>query len=231
MNDAPALTVLPEAGPDDGPAPGPGVLEILRRQWRGENQLDKWGADDELIDLLLPLFTMRLRIEVEGAHRLPADGPCVLVANRVLGLQEPVVVLETVRRATGRRARFLGIPDRPFIGPALRRLGGAVDRPEELAGLLRAGNVVMELLSRREKGRAGAIEPEALQPALDLGVPVVPIALVGSPLPGRWTVHVGDPVKRPPGKGPFSLYELATSAQDAVQALLDEANPPVWLLG
>ena len=35
----------------------------------------------------------------------------MLVANRRFGLSEPFVLARGVRRATGRRVRFLGIPD------------------------------------------------------------------------------------------------------------------------
>ena len=77
---------------------------------------------------------------------------------------------------------------------------------------------------------AGALAPEALAPALDLGVPVVPVALVGRELLGRWRVLVGEPLPPPAGPGPLALAELAEAAHDSVQGLLDEAFPPRWLL-
>ena len=146
------------------------------------------------------------------------------------------------RRAAGRPApRPPGHrPARPLprhlAGPLdtlWRRAGGATDRPEELAGLLRAGEVVLVPLSpeRRSRRRAGAVAPERLAPALALDAPVIPLALVGNELTGRWTAFVGDAVPRPPGSSPLSQFDLAASAQAAVQALLDDAFPPRWIWG
>ncbi len=198
-----------------------GVTEMIARRMDGDNVVDAWGADDDIIDLIIPMTTLRLAVRVERPGALPLYGPCVIVANRRFGISEPFVVLRAVRQATGRRARFLGIPDLPVVATVMRRLGGAVDRPDELAGLLRAGNVVMEYLEPRfERGQAGMLLPEKLQAALDLDVPVVPMALIGGEITGRWTVRIGDPVVRPAGRTPFSLSLLADAAQSGVQALL-----------
>jgi hypothetical protein len=102
-----------------------------------------------------------------------------------------------------------------------------------MAGLLRAGQVVILFLGneRRHRHRAGALGPERLRPALDLDAPVIPMALAGNEITARWRVHIGDEVIRPPGYSPLSLFDLAAGAQAAVQALLDDAFPPTWLLG
>jgi hypothetical protein len=144
-----------------------GVVGALGRRLRGEFEVDQWGADPELVDLLSPLTGLLLRVHVEGARHVPPDGPAVLVANRRLGLVEPFVLGRGVRQAAGRRVRFLGIPDVAPIGPVLRRLGGAVNRPAELAALLRAGHVAALALGPgyRKPLRAGALAPEALAPA------------------------------------------------------------------
>ena len=208
-------------------------LEVLRHRWSGDYPVDEWGYDRELVDLFDPIMALRWRVEVTGDEHLPADGPVVLVANRRAGIDEPLVLARGIRRATGRRVRFLGIPDVAPFGPALRRIGGAVARPAELAALLRAGQVVVLPLSRRWRQRrvAGGIDPATLAPALDLDVPIVPVGLAGSELFGRWRVLVGPPVPKPDGKGPLALAEVSEAARDGVQALLDEAHPPRWLLG
>ena len=205
-------------------------MSLLARRLRGEYEVDEWGADPELVDLISPVVSPFLRINVECAGRVPVDGPAVLVANRRVGMLEPFVLVRGVRLATGRRTRFLGIPDIAPLGPALRRFGGAVNRPDELAGLLRAGHLVAFPLGPglRKPLRAGALAPEALAPALELDVPVLPVAVVGGEITGRWDVLVGEPVARPRSRGPLALAELADAARGGVQALLDEAFPPRW---
>jgi hypothetical protein len=156
----------------------------------------------------------------------------VLVSNRRVGISEPLVLARGIRRTTNRRVRFLGIPDVPLAGPALRRIGGAVDRPAELRTLLRAGHPVAVPLTRRLYPRrlGGALDPEALVPALELGVPVLPVAVIGRELLRNWKVFVGEPVSHPDIPGPLGLAEMAERVEAGVQSLLDEAFPPRWLL-
>lgn len=215
------------------PAVARSPLAVLKGRVTGDYELDEWGYDRDLVDLLDPVMALRWRVELSGAEHIPVSGPAVLVANRRIGDQEPLVLARGVRRATGRRVRFLGIPDIAPLGPALRRVGGAVGRPEELASLLRAGHVCTVPLSRRlrHRRRAGTLAPEALVPALELGVPVLPVALVGREIRGGWHVYVGEPVDHPVHRGPLALSELAEAVHDGVQALLDEAFPPRWMLG
>ena len=208
------------------------VVDVARRRWEGTNVVDPWGLDHDLVALADPVMDLRWSIALDGAEGIPKEGPAVLVANRRFGISEPLVLGRAVRRATGRTARILGVPDVPPIGPALRRLGGAVDRPEELASLLRAGELVMVGLgvSVRWRHRAGSLDPRALAPALRQRVPVLPTAVIGQELGRAWRVVVGEPLPLPAGAGPLAVAELAESARGGVQALLDEALPPRWLL-
>lgn len=206
------------------------AVSALGRRLRGDYEIDEWGHDPDLVDLLAPVVRPFMRVSVEGAAHVPSSGPAVLVANRRLGLVEPFVLLRGVRQATGRRARFLGVPDVAPVGPWLRRFGGTVNRPDELAALLRAGHLAALPLGPglRKPLRAGALAPECIAPALAMDVPVVPAAIVGGELTGRWDVLLGPPVPRPTSRGPLALAELADNARSAVQALLDEAFPPRW---
>lgn len=218
------------SGPQAKPAKSP--LDILKARFTGEYEVDEWGYDRDLVDLLDPVMSLRWRVEVRGVEHVPAQGPVLFVTNRRVGIEEPLVLARGIRRATGRRTRFLGIPDVAPLGPALRRIGGAVGRADELSSLLRAGHACVLPLGRNWRRRiGGALDPEVLIPAVDLGVPVLPVALVGSQLLGRWTVHVGEAVPPPPTRGPLALAELADAVRGGVQALLDEAFPPRWLFG
>jgi hypothetical protein len=206
------------------------ILTVVADRLTGRYEVDEYGEDRQLIDLLDPVVRQVLHVVVDGARFLPATGPAVLVANRRVGMLEPFVLGQGVRQATGRQPRFLGIPDVAPLGPILRRLGGAVNRPDELGGLLRAGHLATLPLGSawRRPLRAGALAPESLAPALELDVPVIPVAMVGGELSGRWQVTIGAPVARPASRGPLALAELADEARAGVQALLDEAFPPRW---
>ena len=202
---------------------------VLARRLRGNVTVDVWGLDPEVADLVRRASTMGLRVALAGPGTLPEEGPGVLVVNRRFGLVEPLVALRVVHDAVGRRARFLGVAP-GLLDTLWRRVGGAVDRPEELAGLLRAGELVLVPLDpeRRSRHRAGALGPDRIGPALDLDVPVIPLALIGKEVTARWTALVGEPVPRPKGSSPLSKFDLAASARAGVQSLLDEAFPPRW---
>jgi 1-acyl-sn-glycerol-3-phosphate acyltransferase len=212
----------------DGVAPDQPSGSRLRRRFEGSYRVDPWGLDPDLVELLSPFWSLRFDIEVDRPHRLPADGPALVVANRRVGASEPFVLARGIRLATGRHLRCVGIPDVQPVGPALRRLGGVLARPDEVAGLLRAGEVVGVLLGRdvRQRAHAGPVPTELFAPAFELGAPVVPAALVGRELGRRWRLRLGQPVAHPDGRGPLAMAELADRARTGVQELLDEALPP-----
>jgi 1-acyl-sn-glycerol-3-phosphate acyltransferase len=205
-------------------------IDVVRRRWSGDYEIDEWGYDRDLVDLLDPIFGVVWDIKVSGHEHLPAQGPALLVSNRRAGLIEPFAIARGIRRATGRRVRFVGIPDVPVVGASLRRVGGAVHRPAEIAALLRADQLVTLPLGRRwrRKREAGSLTPDVLEPAVALGVPVLPVALAGGEVSGRWRMLVGEAVPAPAAPGPLGLAELAEGVHDGVQALLDEAFPPRW---
>jgi hypothetical protein len=154
----------------------------------------------------------------------------LVVANRRLGASEPFVLSRGIRQATGRHVRCVGVPDVQPVGSVLRRLGGVLARPDEVGGLLRAGEVVAVFLDRelwRAHG-AGGVPPELLAPAFDLAVPVLPAALLGRELSRRWRLRLGMPIEHPDERGPLAMVELADRARARVQAMLDEAVLPGW---
>ena len=206
------------------------VFDGLVRHARGDFEVDPWGCDPDAQDVADAVVRQWLRVTVVGGRNLPANGPALLVANRRLGLAEPMAVGRAVRQGVGRRMRFVGLPDLvPFATP-LRRLGTAVNQPAEVASLLRAGHLVGLPLSAQLRGRmrAGNLAPADVAPALVTGSPVIPIAVTGGQLTGRWTVQIGATIASPRSRGPLALAELADAAQHAVQTLLDDAFPPRW---
>ena len=161
--------------------PGATVAAHVHRRATGSFAVDEWGLDPEMVSLANPIFGLRWDIEVQGADQLPALGGAVLVFNRRFGVSEPWVVARGIRQATGRFVRTVGVPDVAPIGPFLRRFGGVLDRTDEIAGLLRSGQLVGLPMSRdlRSRERVGSLDVERLEAAIETGCPVVPVALVG----------------------------------------------------
>lgn len=208
----------------DVPASGQGG--VFRRRLRGDYEVDPWGLDHDFLELLSPVMSLRFGIDLDGADRIPQDGPALLVANRRLGWSEPFVLARGVRLATGRPVRIAGAPDVLPVGPLLRRLGGVLARPDEVAGLLRAGEVVGVLLDRSVtwSAHAGGVPTALIAPAFELGVPVIPAALIGHEVTRHWRVRIGEPVAHPAGRGPLAMAELAERARAGVQRLIEEAG-------
>lgn len=210
--------------------PGASVVAQVGRRLRGAYDVDEWGLDPELVDFTNPAFALRWDIVVSGADQLPAVGGGVLVFNRRFGVSEPWVLARGIRRATGRFVRTVGVPDVAPVGPLLRRFGGVLDRTDEIAGLLRAGQLVGLPTARgvRSRDEVGPLDVSRLEAALVTGSPVVPVALVGREFGRSWRIIVGDPVKPRRRAGPLAAAELAETTRFAVQALIDDALPASW---
>ena len=215
-----------------------GVLETanrLRRAVAGESD-----AIAELIDAPLDLlYRWWWRVEVVGLERLPRRGPVLVVANRA-GTLLPYEAF-MLARALGshppevRAARPL-VDDwllrLPLVGGAVAALGAVPASAAALRRVLTAGEVAITF----PEGPAAVAKSVAhryrlatfsrgglLRAAVDAGVPIVPVAVIGAeetqpvlwrverlgrllglpavpvtvalvPLPTKWTIHVGEPL-------------------------------------
>ena len=146
-----------------------GPLDALRRRFDGRYAVDEFGGDPHLTDLLTSLATP-VRVHVEHGENIPRTGPALLVANRGVGVIEPVVLALAVRRAAGRRLRVIGAPELPVIGPAFRKVGAIGYRPDDVAALLRAGHLAAAPLSPTWL-RSGVGEPPRALLSATLGFP------------------------------------------------------------
>jgi hypothetical protein len=198
------------------------VTSIMQRRMDGSYEVDEWGLDTDLVQFVSPVLAVRWNVVVDGAGALPEHGPALLVFNQRFGVSEPFVVSRGIRQATGRYARVAGAPDVAPVGPALRRLGGVLARPDEIGGLLRADQVVAVALGRMPRHRllAGPAPTELLAPALALGVDVFPIGVTGREVGRRWQLTIGSTVEHPTSRGPLAADELGDRVRLAVQDLL-----------
>ncbi len=206
------------------------AIDRVARRLAGAYDVDPWGLDGDLVDAIAPVAALRWSITVRGATSIPAIGPAVVVLNRRVGLTEPIVATEAVRRETGRRLRFVGAADLPGVGTVLRSLGAVPGGAGELEGLLRQGELAAVPLERHVRHRhfAGRLDPAMMGPVLRLGVPVVPAIAVGWEVGRRWRVVLGRPLDAPARRGPLAEADWADRCRRAVQELLDEAFPPRW---
>ncbi len=206
------------------------VLGLLRRRWDGSYAVDPWGLDPDIVRALSRLSGLRWRVDVVGAAHLPAAGPVALVCNRRLGWSEPGVLVAALGRETERHVRPVGCPDLDPLGAVLRRLGALPAHPDDVAGALRADEVVA-LPTARElvRFRAGTVPIELLASAVESGAAVLPVAVTGWEMGRRWTVRVGEPVDRPHGTGPRAVAQVAVEVAAGLDGLLVEAaSSSLW---
>jgi hypothetical protein len=215
----------PRAGDPSG---GDGLVPLIRRRVDGTFEVDEWGLDADLVALVEPALGLRWRVSVEGGQHLPGTGPALVVHNRRIGLSEPFVVARAVRTATRRHARPVGSPDVAPVGTLLRRLGGVLDQAAEVAGLLRAGQIVVVPLGRElwSSHRAGSLRPDVLAAAVDQHAMVVPAALIGHETGRRWRVVFGPAVELAAGRDESPGSAVAELVARRVQGLLDGTTTP-----
>jgi hypothetical protein len=186
---------------------------------------------ERIFDVVVAATRLRFEVELIGASRLPLAGGALLVANRQLGISEPTVVALGVFDAIGRRVRIPLAPDVPLVGDLVRCITAAVDQPLDTRSLLAGGELTLAMVGRRPLlaspsarahggSGAGSIAAGTTAPALELGVPVFPVAVVGSELGRRWRVVVGHEIEPPQMKTRERSRRFAEDTRSAIQGLL-----------
>lgn len=182
------------------------------------------------------------RTRVEGAARVPATGPVLLVANHTGVVDGPVVL------GVAPRPAHLLVKEEMFAGVVGRVLTAAgqipVDRDggrgalSSAQGVLRRGGVV-GVFPEGSRGRGDVAEARAGAAwlALASGAPVVPVAVLGTrrtgeavgAVPGwrrRLAVEFGEPVavtRREGATGRQALAEAHETLRAALAAVVADA--------
>jgi hypothetical protein len=200
-----------------------GAVIRLPRSWYPADSVDEWGRDAHLIELLTPAATLRWDVSVGGIHHLPKRSGALLVTNSRRFSLSAIYAAWALSQAIGRPVRFGGRPDTAPIGPFLQRFGGLFNKPEEISGALRAGElVVVSAKGTRNPRHAGPVDPALIGAAVISGTPVYPVASMSTPFGRTARVEVGPQVR--PGRkrrGPLAEFELAELTQRHIQRLID----------
>ncbi|HET9481112.1 MAG TPA: lysophospholipid acyltransferase family protein [Candidatus Polarisedimenticolia bacterium] len=196
--------------------------------------------------LALPLARAYLRLRVEGRSRVPASGPCLIVANHTSYLDAAVLGASCPRRITFmitepiyRMARMRWFyylmgsipvapetPDPGALKAALRTLqqGGVL-------GIFPEGQ-------RMPDGRPGEGKSGASLIAARTGAPVVPALILGAfesrpvgsllPRPARVRVIFGEPLRFPAGaERRASRTELERFTRQLMAAIVSLKQAPI----
>ena len=163
-----------------------------------QGDVDEWGRSEHMRELARklydPIYRSWFRTEWEGLDKIPEHGGALLVANHAGAVPSDAPVIMHGIESELERPVY-GLADHlfkslPVVGTLWSRVGGVVAHPDNAYRLLHdkralvlvfpegtkgTGKHVSERYRLRRFGRGGFVEI-----AMKAGVPVIPIAVVGS---------------------------------------------------
>ena len=202
-----------------------------------------------VIDVFRPALRLGARVyfglRFEGIQHIPVSGPLLIVPNHVTYADPPLVSIP-VRRPVHYMA-WNALFDVPGLAWLIRRLRAFPVELEtadpraarEAVRLLQSGEAVMIFpeAERSPDGRLGRFKPGAFRLACSLGVPVLPVTIVGGheswppgrvlPRPGRLTITYHPLIA--PRAGPdlkAAAHALATHVRHVVASGLPAHQRP-----
>jgi 1-acyl-sn-glycerol-3-phosphate acyltransferase len=182
-----ALVPIPK--PADDPDPDTGI----RR-----SDVDEWGRSENMRELARklyePMYRQWFRVEWEGLEKIPSDGGALLVANHAGAVPaDATAIIHGIETELDRPV--YGLADEmfkrmPVVGTLWSRVGGVLAHPDNAYRLMReqqqlalvfpegtkgTGKTYRDRYNLARFGRGGYV-----QIAMRAGVPVIPIAVLGS---------------------------------------------------
>jgi len=199
--------------------------------------VDDWGRDPQLVRAVTTLSRIRWSVSLGGEDRLKRRKGALIVVNARKFALAPIFAALAISDAVERPVRFVGRPDAAPIGAFSRRIGGLLDQPDEVAGALNAGELVVMGAEHGTSSREVGIVDHALVGAAILAsVPVYPAATSSNPIGRNARVEIGQATR--PGRkrrGPLAELEMADRVRADIGLLLDEmgdigtGTPLDWL--
>lgn len=174
-------------------------VDVIKRRFTGEYEIDEWGYDAEVFEALRPffdfLYSYWFRVSVTGIEHVPDYGRALLVANHSgqLPFDGGMVMMSVLNQHPNQRlVRSLyatWFPTLPFLSTLFEKIGQAMASVEngtrllqqdELVGVYPEGfKGVGKLYSERYKlarfGRGGFVKM-----ALNTQAPIIPVSVVGA---------------------------------------------------
>ena len=160
--------------------------------------VDEWGRSEHVREFVRkaydPMYRRWFRAEWEGLDKIPAEGGALLVSNHAGAIPaDAPAIMHGIEEELGRPV--YGLADHffkttPVLGTLWARAGGVVAHPDNAYRLLReqqqlalvfpegtkgTSKTYNERYRLRRFGRGGFVEI-----AMRAGVPIIPIAVVGS---------------------------------------------------
>ncbi len=199
--------------------------------------VDDWGRDPGLVRAVIRASRVRWDVTVGGDQGLPRRKGALIVVNaRALALA-PIFSALALSDVVDRPVRFVGRPDTAPVGSFVRRIGGLLDHPDEVAGALASGELVIMGAEHNERlRRVGRVDHALVGAALAAGVQVFPAATSSSPIGRAARLEIGAPSRSPRRRrGPLAELELADQVARDIELLLAEmgeirtGTPLDWL--
>lgn len=199
--------------------------------------VDEWGRDAGLFRTFTALAEVRWAVSTGGEQQLPTRAGALIVVNARRYSLAHVFCAFAISRAIDRPVRFVGRPDEAPIGALAQRLGGLLDHPDEVAGALRAGELVVSAATSTGRPReVGVVDHTIVGAALMTKSAVFPAATTSSPFSRHARVEIGPAARRGRRRrGPLAELELADQIRSDIRLLLDEmgdintGTPLDWL--
>ena len=189
--------------------------------------VDRWGRSERARGVLRalsdPLYRYWFRFSLEHLDRIPRQGGAMLVANHAgLVPVDAALVMHGVERELHRPVYGLhhhALAAVPGLGVLLARAGGVVAHPENALRILRDDAQLLLVFPEGTKGTSKLYSDRYrlarfgrggfIATAMRAGVPVIPVAIVGSEetmptvarLPGGWPVTLNALLFGPYGSG------------------------------
>jgi 1-acyl-sn-glycerol-3-phosphate acyltransferase len=176
-----------------------GYLELIRRRFAGDYEIDEFGCDPLYGQMWWPLFELLYRnywrVESTGVDYVPASGRAMIVANHSGGSYAwDAVMISTALHLEHRRPRYVHYVsteffyDTPFLSFDNRKKGAALACREDFVRLLERELVVGVF----PEGAKGFLKPSDkryrvqrfgrggfVQLAMVTRAPIIPVAVVG----------------------------------------------------
>jgi hypothetical protein len=186
--------------------------------------VDDWGRDPGLVRIVIGASRFRWDVTVGGDQRLPRRKGALIVVNARAFALAPIFAALALSEAVDRPVRFVGRPDTAPVGAFVRRIGGLLDHPDEVAGALAAGELVIMGAAHDERLRkVGRVDHALVGGALAAGVQVFPAATLSSPIGRAARLEIGTASRSPRRRrGPLSELELADQVGRDIEMLLAE---------